>query len=313
MKKAVITGTSGFLGRNLACALLERDVRVIAVVRDAGSLTDIKCSGLEIIEADIRDYAMLGSLIPAGDYDVFYHFAWAGTSGTERENCQIQLCNIKAACDAVTAARQAGCRKFVNAGSLMEYESIEMMNSGGRKPDGNYLYRSAKLAAHYMAETEAAKAGLPFVNMIISNVYGAGEISERLISSTQQKLLRDEAVSFTAGNQPYDFIYIDDAAEAFYQTGRHGRAFHNYYIGSGQIRPLREYMIELHACLARKQKPEFGAVSHDGISLDYSKFDMDALKRETGFRCRVSFSEGIQKAYKWMGKRHGTGMELQDI
>lgn len=319
MKKAIVTGASGFLGKSLVRALLKRNIEVTAVVRNIDKLSDIdsvqsscitcrstaamqgeEMKQIRIVKAELSDYHRLDEQIPDGSYDVFYHFAWAGTSGKEREDTALQLANVKAACAAVGAAKRLGCRKFVNAGSLMEYEVMQCMQMQGNVPDGNYMYRSAKLAAHYMAKTEAARTGMPFINMIISNVYGEGEISARFISSVLQKLIKGETVSYTAGTQLYDFIHIEDAAEACYWVGENGRDYCDYYIGSGQIRPLREYIEELYACLPVHQKPIFGAIPYDGVRLSYMEFDKDALLRDTGFRCRVTFKEGIQRTYQWL-------------
>lgn len=326
MKKVIITGATGFLGKNLVYTLLERNVEVTVVVRDIGRLPDLystfpSCAAcrlgehvdlqamesgyfpskqLRIIKAELSDYHMLDRHIPVGCYDVFYHFAWAGTSGKEREDALLQLANVKAVCAAVGAAKRLGCQKFVNAGSLMEYEAMKCMQEQGIVPGGNYMYRSAKLAAHYMAKAEAGRIGMPFINMIISNVYGEGEVSVRLISSVLQKLIKGENVSYTAGTQLYDFIHIADAAEAFYQVGENGRHYCDYYIGSGQIRPLREYIEELYACLPVRQTPVFGDVPHDGVQLSYKEFDKEALFRDTGFQCRVSFKEGIKRTYGWL-------------
>lgn len=313
LEKAIITGASGFLGRNLAYALLERNIEVTAVVRDKEKLPDIHKERFRTIELDLSDYGVLDKQVPAGSYDVFYHFAWAGTSGEGREDMLLQLADVKAACAAVCAAKRLGCRKFVNPGSLMEYEAMQCMQAQGIAPSGNYMYRSAKLAAHYMAKAEAGRIGMPFLNMVISNVYGEGEVSARLVSSVLQKLVKGENISYTAGTQLYDFIHIADAAEAFYQVGENGRDYCDYYIGSGRIRPLREYIEELYACLPVSQKPVFGDVPYDGVQLSYEEFDKNALSRDTGFSCKIPFSEGIQRAYAWMEKKYGTGLEPKDI
>lgn len=305
-----MTGASGFLGGHLVKALLKKNVEVTAVVRDAGKLTGIKNGLLCVVEADLADYAVLDKKVLAGSYDAFYHFAWAGTSGEARADAALQLFNVKSACEAVGAAKRLGCRRFVNAGSLMEYEAAECMRAPGLKPDGNYLYRSAKLAAHYMAKAEAGRTGLPFVNLIISNVYGEGELSARLISATLRKLVKGERVSFTAGAQLYDFIYMEDALEAFYQAGENGKPYCDYYIGSGQIRPLREYIEELYGCLPAGQKPWFGDVPYDGVRLSYCEFDREALARDTGFVCRVPFEEGIRRTYAWMKEAVDAGISI---
>ena len=174
------------------------------------------------------------------------------------------------------------------------------METREEKPVGNYLYRSAKLSAHYMAKAEAGRLGIPFINMIISNVYGEGEVSNRFICSTLKKIINDEDIAFTSGEQMYDFIHIGDAVRAFYYVGEKGKAYCDYYIGSGEIKPLKQYIIDMYDTLDIKKKPGLGKIKYDGISLNYDEFNRDSLKKELGFECNVSFMEGIKKTYKWL-------------
>lgn len=301
MKRIIITGASGFLGKNFVLKALEKGTEVFAVVRDVGKLADIADQErLHTIPLDLEYISELPKVLSLKGFDAFYHFAWSGTAGREREDYRLQIRNAQAACEAVCAAKELKCEKFINAGSLMEYESIKFMEQPGQKPVGNYIYRSAKLAAHYIAKAEAGRLELPFVNLIISNVYGRGEVSGRFISATLQKILKDEKMDFTAGTQLYDFIYITDAAEAFYLVGKYGKPYMDYYIGSNEIRPLREYIERLFECLLIQKKPVFGNVSFDGKSLSYNEFERGCLERDAGFCCKVSFEEGIRETYEWL-------------
>ena len=48
---------------------------------------------------------------------------------------------------------------------------------------------------------------------MISNIYGPGELSPRLVNTSIRKMLKGEHCAFSAGEQIYDFIYITDAAK----------------------------------------------------------------------------------------------------
>ena len=216
MNRIIITGASGFLGKKFVEYMLDKNIEVVAVVRNKNKLSDISSDLLKVIELDIKDVSKLievAHLMDISDIyntDAFYHFAWEGTSGSLREDYEVQLNNVKLTCDVVRVAYELGCKKFINAGSLMEYESMKLMETREEKPVGNYLYRSAKLSAHYMAKAEAGRLGIPFINMIISNVYGEGEVSNRFICSTLKKIINDEDIAFTSGEQMYDFIHIGE-------------------------------------------------------------------------------------------------------
>lgn len=302
MKKVIVTGAGGFLGKSLVQNLIKKGIEVFAVVRNLDKVEKELCKNtlLHILELDLIHIEELPQRIGETNFDVFYHFAWAGTSGLAREDYELQLWNVQMACRAVDIAKKLECKKFIHAGSLMEYESIKYMQAPGKRPVGNYLYRSAKLAAHYMAKAEAGKLGLPFINLIISNVYGRGEKSGRFINTTLRKILLEEETKFTSGTQLYDFINIKDAAEAFYNVGEYGKDYEDYYIGSNQIKPLRQYVEEIFECLPTEQKPVFGEVPFDGVSLTYNEFDRKTLERDTGFQCRISFQDGILDTYRWL-------------
>lgn len=313
--KIIITGATGFLGKNLTQKILEEQIEVYAIVRNKERIekTLLMSPLLHVIELDMSEILKLPRLLQEREFEAFFHFAWEGTSGSAREDYSLQTKNILAACNAVHVAKELNCQKFINAGSLMEYESKKLMEFEAIQPVGNYIYRSSKLAAHYIAKSEAGRIGLPFINLIISNVYGIGELSGRFISSTLQKLAKGESVSFTAGTQLYDFIYLTDATEAFFHAGLHGKAYTDYYIGSGLVQPLRNYITELYSALNLTEKPQFGTVPYDGISLTYQEFDMSALKRDTGFQCSTGFTEGIQKTYQWIQNLQNERLQYEEI
>ena len=84
-----------------------------------------------------------------------------------------------------------------------------------------------------MAHALAGQYGISYMAGLVTNVYGPGETSQRLINSSVRKLLAEKPTEFTSGNQMYDFIYISDAARYFHAIGEKGRKGGTYYIGSG--------------------------------------------------------------------------------
>lgn len=82
-----------------------------------------------------------------------------------------------------------------------------------------------------MARAIAGSLGIDYIRAVISNIYGAGEKSPRLINTTIRKLLNGEHCAFSAGEQLYDFIYVTDAAKMFAALGDSGKSNKTYYIG----------------------------------------------------------------------------------
>lgn len=301
---AVVTGANGFIGAALCRELSVQGKKVIAVVNESDShIKDI--SNVRIIHCDLSDYRNLPELIGKTEkVDVFYHFAWAGTSGALRGDVDVQLANVKASCEAVEACETIGCRRFVFAGSVMEYEIASYMQTE-KIPARNTLYCTAKLSADYMARTVANSCGIEYIRAIISNAYGPGEYSERLINTSIRKMLKGEYCVFSAGEQLYDFIYIDDAVRAFIEIGKQGINNRTYYIGNSSPRKLKDFLYQLRDSINPDLAIGIGEIPFSGVSLSYTEFDTDSLKNDTGFVPKVDFATGIHKTVDWIRRHEG--------
>ena len=301
MKKAVVTGANGFVGTALCRELSRRGVKVIAVVRggesDVSGIRDL--SGLRIIYCDMSRYGELGQLLSERDVDVFYHLAWEGAAGSMRGDESVQLRNVQYSCDALRGCYELQCKRFVFASSIMEYEVNALMEKETTPPVTS-LYSSAKVAANQMLRTLAASLGIEYIRGVISNIYGPGEKNPRLINASIRKMLRREHCSFSPGEQMYDFIYIDDAAGAFYAIGERGRANRTYYIGSQQPRPLRDFLLEMAHQVDPSLEIGLGELPFHGVSLTYREFDIHGVMNDTGFVPKVDFAEGIRRTVEWI-------------
>lgn len=300
MRKAIITGANGFLGSSVAKVLAESGCRVYAVIReDKEEFNELlHDERITVVRCNMDHYRTLPEKI-RDQADVFFHFAWEGSAGPKRGDRACQIHNLTWSCDAVEAAAHMKCSRFVFAGSIMEYE-IETMMRTEQEPAPSMLYCAAKKSADYMCRTVANTLGLTYVCGLISNVYGPGERSPRLINTSIRKLLHGEHTAFSAGEQTYDFIYITDAARAFAAIGKRGRANKTYYIGSRSPRPLKEFLLELGEIAAPGVKLGLGELPFNGVSLTYREFDVDAVLSDCGVEPEVSFREGITRTVEWI-------------
>ena len=301
MKKAIVTGANGFIGTAVCKELVKQGVEVIAIVRDsdANAKGIEEISGLRIVYSDLSNFANLADQICDRDIDVLYHFAWSGSAGPLRGNVDVQLRNVQYTCDTVRACAEMKCKRFVFASSIMEYE-IEAAMATDVTPGINTLYSSAKVAADYMARTIAGNLNIDYIRAVISNIYGPGETSPRLVNTSIRKMLKGEHCAFSAGNQLYDFIYITDAAKTFVNIGERGIPNRTYYVGSQQPRLLKEFLLELRDCVDTSIEIGLGELPFNGISLTYKESDINAVKNDTGFIPEISFKEGITRTVKWI-------------
>ena len=163
-----------------------------------------------------------------------------------------------------------------------------------------YIYGGGKTIAHIMCMSVAANIGIDLIWPEITNAYGVGERSPRMVNTTIQKCIRGEAPQFTAGTQNYDFVYIDDVARAFRMIGENGKPFHEYLIGSSTARPLKEFLLEMQAAIAPNLKFVFGDIPFTGVDLPLAKFDCSETEKDTGFRAQIRFGEGCRRTMEWL-------------
>ena len=305
MKKVIVTGANGFIGNAVVKRLLRERIEVIALVHSRQNRKFAPDPLLRIIPFELEMLCQLDTLVPDRDIDTFYHFAWDGGHAEERNNTAKQLKNVEWSAECVRAAKRLGCRRVVGTGTIMELETYATAIAQENRPGMGYIYGGAKLAAHAMCKSLAADMGIDLVWGMLINAYGVGETAPRLINRTIRDILAGRELRFTEGRQIYDFIYVDDAAEAFYLLGEKGKAFKSYMIGSGKPRPLKSFLEELRETIAPEQTFPYGAVPYTGIDLPESAFFTDELCRDTGFVPRVSFGDGVKRTRDWLSGVQG--------
>lgn len=300
MKRAIVTGANGFIGCALVRELVRQGVRVTALDREGANGNLPESELVTFYPMELEAVMGLEQTVKERGFDVFYHLAWAGSAGEARADIWLQLKNAGWTADCLKLAKKLGCARFVCAGSIMEHETIAAAYTQGNKPGPGYIYGSGKVASHTMCMPAAAQLGIDLVWAEITNAYGPGERSPRLVNTTIRRILKGEPVSFTAGTQNYDFVYISDVARAFYCIGEKGKPFHEYLIGSGNARPLKEFLLEMQKAVAPDTEFRFGDIPFTGVTLPASAFDTSATRKDTGFEAVVSFGEGTKYTMEWL-------------
>lgn len=302
MKKVIVTGANGFVGSNVCRELDSEGVRIIAIIKDENENIDsIKdLANVEIVYCELSEIASLEEKISDRDIDVFYHFAWVGSAGPLRCDEEIQLKNALWTAKALRTADKIGCKKFVNAGSIMEKETYTAVYTQESKPGLPYIYGAGKLIARAICKPIANSLDIDLCWAVITNAYGAGEFSPRFVNSTIRKIIACEPLQFTAATQNYDFIYVTDVAKAFVAIGKYGKANKEYTIGSGNARPLKEFILEMQQALAPDATPIFGDVPFTGVNMPLDAFDTTDIETDCHFRPQISFAEGTKLTMDWI-------------
>ena len=301
MKKAIVTGANGFVGRYLVEELTRRGYEVWAIIRNEEE--DISCltaAAPHIVYCDLAEIATLPEKLPREAGGVFYHLAWAGSSGPARTDYALQLQNAAACADAAKAAREIGCSRFIGAGSVTELVYRNYLQQDGTEAEMIACYAIGKIAAEYLTRCVCGDVGLEYNWTYIANFYGEQDTTQNFINFLIKNYLKGQTPALTDGMQYTDFTYVSDVARALLAVGEKGVPGSTYYVGNGRPRPLREFVLTVRDCVAPGLDAGLGQKEFLALPIDYSVIDVKKLHRDTGFTPAVDFKTGVQKTLRWI-------------
>ena len=294
MEKYLITGASGFIGKNLIKKLAEdKENYIYAVVR--GKESDVsEFSGLENVKIEYCELDKIQELenVFATEYiKTFIHLAWEGSTGAKRADCDIQMKDAIAAVKAYEIAEKLGCDKFMCAGTISErvLDQLEDLENVSQ----NMVYALAKQTTYNLLNVKSKTFKTKLVWMQFSNVFGPGNMSGNLISYTVKEINEGRIPEFGSGMQPYNFIYIDDLINAILCLTDGKLRKQKYFLGSGEVRKLKDYLLAIPKALGKDVALGIGKRADDGIYYKEEWFDISDLKEDTDYENKVSFEEGI--------------------
>lgn len=300
IQTALITGPTGAIGTALCRRLLDEGMTVYAVIRPRSPRVTAlpRHDQLRVVECDASDYQRLPELVEQAD--AFFHFAWADTIGPGRNDMPAQIRNIQNTIEAVRAAAAMGCQVFIGAGSQAEYGRVEGVLRAETPVRPENGYGMAKLCAGQMSRVECHRLGLDHIWARVLSVYGPGDGAMTMITGTIQKLLAGEKPALTQGVQKWDYLFSEDAAQAFYLMALRGQNGAVYPLGSGQAKPLKEYIGQLRDTIDPGLPLGLGEIPYGPLQVMHLEADISQLQSDTGFRPITDFSEGIKKTIDWV-------------
>ncbi|MDE6594308.1 MAG: NAD(P)-dependent oxidoreductase [Oscillospiraceae bacterium] len=305
MKTAVITGCTGAIGVALCRRLTDEGMKVYAVCRENSRRISNIPEGVNKIYRDLRDIGGLGDDIASAD--VFFHLGWADTAGSGRNDMYSQTENIRCALEAVRAAHKMGCGCFIGAGSQAEYgrHNILLRSDTPCFPENGY--GMAKLCAGQMTREMCKSFGIRHIWARILSVYGPYDGENSMISMVINSLLDGSSPRLTKGEQMWDYLYSDDAAKALYLMYKKGRDGAVYPLGSGEVRPLKEYIEKIHKIFGSNIPLKFGEVPYGERQVMHLGADISEIKSDVGFVPVYDFERGIKITVKYIKQRKERG------
>ena len=299
IRKAAVTGGSGGVGTALIQKLLSENVEVTVFQRkDSKRKNNLPVHRLLKIEycslEELKDYCPKET-----GYDVFFYLGWANTQREMRDNIDEQNKNVIYSCYAVEAARKMGCHTFIGAGSQAEYGRSEKSLDADTLCEPETAYGVMKLCACYTTKILCERYHIRHIWTRILSGYGKFDNPDSMLISNIINSIEKKPLAFSKAEQIWDFVYMDDIASAMFLLAQSEKSGGIYPIGSGEARPLKEYIDILCEKLGENPNEFIGKVPYLDKQIMHLEADISKLYRDTGWQPEISFEEGIERVIKF--------------
>lgn len=298
MKKAIISGSLGLIGRAVVNYLLNNNIDVLCLGRKHLTTDDINnyfIKRVKYIALDMENILELPDKIDKLNWEVgneclFYNFAWSGADKLTDGTLKDQVKNAVASSLAVKSAKKIGCTKFINSGSVEENYSELYLKRGLPYPSTQGNYAVAKLATRDMCSMVAYLEKIDYVHTRLSAPLSPDLSMGGYISKTLKKIINKENYESPKNMQLYDIISTNDVAKAYYLIGLNGKNKADYFIGTGKPSTLNDYFEHVKKVVSGMYIEKIEPPSSDIMEF----FNIKNIHSDTGFSASINLLDLLE-------------------
>jgi len=307
LARYLVTGAAGFIGRSIAAALLARGETVRGIDNFITGKREnlVGLEAMEFLEGDLADPAACARACEGAEI-VFHEAALASVPRSVADPVATNVACVDATLNLLVAARAAGVRRVVYAGSSSAYgESPTLPKTEEMLPRPISPYAVAKLAGEHYMGAFARVYGLETVVLRYFNVFGpyqdpTSHYSGVLAIFCRRMLAGGQPTIYGDGEQSRDFTYIDNvvhgnllaaAAPAQRVSGQ------MMNLATGTRITLNQTFELLCELTGYSGKPAYAA-ERSGDIRD-SLADIRLAGELLGYQPQVDFREGLRRTVEW--------------
>jgi len=297
----LVLGASGFIGANLLRLLLRHRADVFGTSSQPSAWRLEGLPASQIVSGDLLIEQNVTKLLDTVRPRTVFNCIAHGAYSFETNVGLIYRTNVDLTARLVEELGKRGVHRYVHAGSSSEYGDNASGPSEETILHPNSHYSVSKGAAAGLLHYAGRKLGFPGVNLRLYAVYGPYEDSSRLVPVAVLKALRGEHTSYVDPQISRDFVYVDDACEAFVDAALNLSEEHygdSYNIGSGTKTTIGEFA---HLC-----GELFGLQGEPPFTMPNRKWDVAGwfadpakAKAELGWEAHTPLRDGLRAMADW--------------
>ena len=309
MKKAIITGSTGFIGSAFVEFLVSKGIDVLAIGRkdlnDVSKIRRKRIKDATYLNLDMKNISKLSEKISeikwsVGDDCVFFNLAWGGETKLSDLNIHSQMQNVAWCVNALETSEKIGCSRFIQVGTMEEaftHKYIKLDHHKNDQYNRHVIYSVAKIAAKYALKLKASNMGIDYIYVLHSHVMGEDDDKDSFLQVTLQKLVNGDDLVFSSGEQFFDVISLSDCSLGYYLICEKGKSDEENWVGSGNPRKLREYVERMFELFPSKKKMEFGKLPYNDIILEKEDFSIANLADHTGYKPLMTYEKTVKELH----------------
>jgi len=307
--KALVTGVAGFIGSQLAEALVARGAAVVGIdcftdyygraIKESNLEALRRQSAFTFVESTIQR-ADLGTLLD-GVTHVYHLAAQAGVRKSWGKDFGVYTVNnIEATQVLLEATVGRPLDRFVYASSSSVYGDATAIPMSERAvPRPLSPYGVTKLAAEHLCLLYHANHGVPAVAVRYFTVYGPRQRPDMAFHRFLKAAAAGRPIGvYGDGEQTRDFTFVADAVAATLAAGDRGGAGRVYNIGGGSRVSVNQVLRLVEACTGRRVDVRYEAPQKGDMRDTFA--DTSLARAELDFHPRVSLEDGLTAEYRWL-------------
>jgi nucleoside-diphosphate-sugar epimerase len=303
VKRALLTGASGFVGANLARRLLNDGHEVHLILRpnhDPWRVREIR-EHVVIHEVNLADSIRLDASVASIRPDWIFHLATYGAYPDQRDVGNMICTNVQGTANLIQAAEQCGFAAFINSGTSSEYGLKDHAPSEDESLEPNSYYAVTKAAATLLCRHVAQRKGLPIVTLRLYSAYGPYEQPGRLVPTLIVHGLEGRLPPLVNPSVARDYVHVDDVCEAYLLSAASAerQAGSVFNVGTGVQTTLREIVSIIRKLLAIDAEPAWGTMPERSWDTDIWIARPDLIKAILGWSPRFDVERGLEETIAW--------------
>jgi UDP-glucose 4-epimerase len=305
--RCLVTGGTGMSGSRLVRLLLAKRCQVAMLVREpslAWRIADL-LPRLELIGGSLASLPEAAGAIQGFRPQTVFHLGWYGAVNSCRNDVRQVTENLGGTLELLHIARESGCQHFVGVGSQAEYGAHDGLLTEELPARPTTLYGLAKLCAGLVGQQLSDTLGIKFTWLRLLAAYGPADQADYLIPTVILSLLRGEKPLLTSGVQRWDYLYVEDVAEAIWQAAQEPKAVGVFNLASGQPVTVRAIVEQLSVLIDHRLPLGWGELSSPSLPIRSLEADISKFRRATGWGPRIPLEEGLRRTVEWFRENQG--------